>query len=218
MLRGYVARLLEAEGPIRYGSGWRCQEITPDQRGQLTLLRDCLERRHAPAKPAVIMAHLARLANHWKNERGPAEWQALFEDYAHDLNGISEAHLVETIASHRKTKHWFPKISDLHEPAVAARLFEREDLRKVRCLLGIESPKPWERQSAELPGPYREPDPHPFPARVQDVLDSIAEKKREPTKPEVIEAVHAVRAILPDEAREHLERVKAKYQKPSTNA
>lgn len=94
----------------------------------------------------VTIALLARLANHFRSERPADAWQMLFEDYASDLNGISEAHLREAIEGHRKEKGWFPKIAELVERWNLLRHSENEQLRRARVLLGLEEAKPWERQ------------------------------------------------------------------------
>lgn len=68
----------------------------------------------------------------------------LFEDYAADLDGISEAHLSEAIRKYRASKPFFPKVAELVEIWNGLRLVEAEQHRRARVLLGIESPKPWE--------------------------------------------------------------------------
>lgn len=91
------------------------------------------------------MAHLARLANHFYSDRTPEAWKMLFEDYAEDLDGISEPHLREAVAGHRTDKQWFPKASELIERWNFLRYSETQKLRRARVLMGLEEPKPWEK-------------------------------------------------------------------------
>src|SRR5512146_1173858 len=43
-------------------------------RGVLEQVQDALEFQLQPAAPEVIVASLARIANHFKTDRSPAEW------------------------------------------------------------------------------------------------------------------------------------------------
>lgn len=72
----------------------------------------------------------------------------LFEDYAEDLDGISELHLHEIITAHRNEKSWFPKSAELIGRWNAVRYREAEQWRRARVLLGYEPPKPWEAEGA----------------------------------------------------------------------
>lgn len=68
----------------------------------------------------------------------------LFEDYASDLDGISEPHLNAIIDAARRENPWFPKSADLVDRWHAIQRLENERLRRVRVLQGLEQPKPWE--------------------------------------------------------------------------
>jgi hypothetical protein len=103
-----------------------------------------LQARQAPAAKSVVIAHLARLANHFRSERPADSWTMLFEDYAEDLDGISEVHLREVIGKWRNEKPWFPKSNELRDRWHHVLHLEAEKLRRARVLLGIEQPKPWE--------------------------------------------------------------------------
>jgi hypothetical protein len=103
-----------------------------------------MEARQAPASRVTVIAALARLANHFRTDRPADAWQMLFEDYAHDLEGISEAHLAEVIRDYRTSKPYFPKVADLVELWNKLRGPESEQARRARVLLGREAPKPWE--------------------------------------------------------------------------
>lgn len=92
----------------------------------------------------AVIGAIARLANHFRADRPADAWQMLFEDYAADLDGISEAHLSEAIRKYRASKPFFPKVAELVEIWNGLRLVEAEQHRRARVLLGIESPKPWE--------------------------------------------------------------------------
>ena len=92
----------------------------------------------------MVIALLARLANHFRAERPADSWQMLFEDYAADLDGVSEVHLREIIDAHRKESPWFPKVSELVSRWNGIKHAEAERWRRARILLGLESPKAWE--------------------------------------------------------------------------
>lgn len=68
----------------------------------------------------------------------------MFDDYADDLHGISEAHLREIAGAHRRECKWFPKPSELLDRWNNLRYAESEKWRRARVLLGLELPKPWE--------------------------------------------------------------------------
>lgn len=104
-----------------------------------------LETRQIPADRVVIIANLARLANHFRTERPADSWEMLFDDYANDLHGISASHLVEIIDAHRRERSWFPKVAELTERWNKLKWGEHERLRRARVLLGLEPPKPWEK-------------------------------------------------------------------------
>lgn len=130
------------------GKGWVTREINSSDLPYLRMAAESFEARQAPASREIIVALLARLANHFRSERPGDAWQMLFEDYAADLDGISDAHLREVIASHRKERNWFPKIAELTERWNALRHREAEQFRRARVLMGLEQPKSWERGAA----------------------------------------------------------------------
>lgn len=68
----------------------------------------------------------------------------MFDDYAEDLAGISEAHLRDIVAEHRKVSKWFPKVSEIMDAWNLMKYREAEQMRRSRVLLGLEQPKPWE--------------------------------------------------------------------------
>jgi hypothetical protein len=102
------------------------------------------DARLYPASRVSLIAALARLANHFRSDRPADAWQMLFEDYAEDLQGISDQHLREIVTAHRNEKPWFPKSSELLERWNALRYRETEQCRRARVLLGLEEAKPWE--------------------------------------------------------------------------
>jgi hypothetical protein len=104
-----------------------------------------------PCDAKTIIRHLARLANYHWAERPADAWQMLFEDYAVDLEGISETHLETIVQSCRKIVKWFPKMPELMDQWAVERCRDREKLRRARVLLGKEEPKAWERASPSQP-------------------------------------------------------------------
>jgi len=105
-----------------------------------------LGARNQPADRKTVIAALARLANAIGPDRSKDSWQMLFDDYATDLEGISEAHLQEIIVAHRRESNWFPKPAELIARWNSLRYVEAEQWRRARILLGLEQPKAWERQ------------------------------------------------------------------------
>lgn len=110
----------------------------------LAALERHLAARQTPTTRVAIVAHLARLANHFRADRPADAWQMLFEDYADDLDGISEVYLREIVLASRNEKPWFPKVAELVERWEVIRYREGEQLRRARVLLGVEHAKPWE--------------------------------------------------------------------------
>lgn len=126
------------------GRGWKARPITSSDSQFLTEVLERLDARLQPADRVAVIGAIARLANHFRADRPADAWQMLFEDYAADLDGISEAHLSEAIRKYRASKPFFPKVAELVEIWNGLRLVEAEQHRRARVLLGIESPKPWE--------------------------------------------------------------------------
>lgn len=101
--------------------------------------------RNEPASRATVIAVLARLANAVGPDRSADSWQMLFDDYASDLEGISEIHLREIATAYRRESNWFPKPAELIARWNSLRYIEAEKWRRARVLLGLEAPKAWER-------------------------------------------------------------------------
>lgn len=109
-------------------------------------MADAFQARQEPAPREIVVAILARLANNIGGDRATDSWTMIFDDYVEDLAGISEPHLREIAAYHRRASKWFPKASEVIEQWNALRYRESEQLRRARVLIGIEDPKPWETQ------------------------------------------------------------------------
>lgn len=139
--REQAERLLWTENA---GKGWKARSISSTDWQFLAALEQRLQDRQVPAGRVTIIAALARLANHFRTDRPADAWQMLFEDYAEDLEGISEGHLREIISSQRHEKSWFPKSAELIERWNILKYREGEQWRRARVLLDLESPKPWE--------------------------------------------------------------------------
>lgn len=108
------------------------EPLTDAERDALTDTRDGLEAMLFPGNRAVLIALLARLANHRPKERSAAEWRMLFEDYAEDLAPFSDAHVSEAIREHRQSNNWFPTINELRTRCLE--LVQRDQFRLERCL------------------------------------------------------------------------------------
>lgn len=59
----------------------------------------------------------------------------LFDDYANDLAGISEPHLLEILAAHRRERNWFPKVAELVERLGVIQRGENLRFQRARTLL-----------------------------------------------------------------------------------
>jgi hypothetical protein len=103
-----------------------------------------IQERQRPADRPIVIAILARLANYYGGDRSPESWRMMFDDYGEDLAGISEAHLRDVVAEHRKASKWFPKVAEIIDAWNLMKHREGEQLRRARVLLGHEQPKPWE--------------------------------------------------------------------------
>lgn len=130
------------------GRGWKIRPISSSDSHFLIAIERRLGARQEPTDRVMVIAQLARLANHFRSERPADAWQMLFEDYAEDLAGISETHLREIITAQRNERSWFPKSAELIERWNLLRYRETEQWRRTRILLGFEQPKPWEYSSS----------------------------------------------------------------------
>lgn len=114
---------------------------SPEDGRELESVRLALQVRLEPCRPEIVITALARLANHHKSERTSAEWQALYEDYVHDLAEFSNAHVLQALHEHRQTSKWFPKVSEVRERCVELRNLDQIRLRRVVVsLTGKEAP------------------------------------------------------------------------------
>lgn len=105
-------------------------DLPPLTRLEISALSEtvtALKHALAPGRRTVLLAMLARLANHRTKERSAQEWKMLFEDYAGDLEEFSEAHIGEAIREHRQTSTFFPSIAELRTRCVE--LVDRDKFR-----------------------------------------------------------------------------------------
>src|SRR5215472_7225502 len=114
--------------------GWGRLPTAAD-RPRLARLLGILEARSRVVTRTDIIMPLTRLANHFRNERSVAEWQMLFEDYCLDLGEFSVGDIQQAIIDHRRTKPFFPKISELVELAQGHKSEREFSLKRVRQLL-----------------------------------------------------------------------------------
>ena|ERR1051326_5141164 len=146
-----LARLLDSAGPVRLNQGWKIQTITQQERTSLQLAERNLSRRHSVFSAEYIVHQLAIVGNQFKSERTPAEWEMLYADYAANLQEFPCAIFHDVNAHHRRSKTWFPKLADLVQGCIAQLAKEREDLRRIRVLLGREEPRVFERPDKDDP-------------------------------------------------------------------
>lgn len=107
--------------------------------------------RNHPTDRVTLIATLARLANAMGGDRSAESWRMMFDDYADDLEGVSEAHLREIVRDHRRESNWFPKPAELITRWNTLRYGEAEKWRRARVLLGLEQPKSFETPAALNP-------------------------------------------------------------------
>lgn len=162
-----LARLLDAEGPVRLGKGWKVRPITDQEAQLLRAAQGNLERRLAVRSDEYIIAQLSVVANQFKSERTTAEWNLLYDDYANHLQEFPCAIFHGVLAQHRRTKTWFPKLAELVEGCTAELGREREDHRRIRTLLGIEQPLSFERSEQESSEPVRQRTPEEVKALIE---------------------------------------------------
>jgi hypothetical protein len=110
----------------------------------LAALEGQIAERNKPTDRVTVIGILARLANAIGGDRPTESWKMMFDDYAEDLEGISEAHLREIVSMHRRESNWFPKPAELIARWDLMKYREAEKWRRARVLLGVEQPKPWE--------------------------------------------------------------------------
>lgn len=108
---------------------------TDAERDILSRYAEELSNQLIPASRKFTIAILAKLANHWKNDRSPQEWKMLFEDYCDDLSEFSEVHIEQAIRDHRRTSQWFPAISQIR--IRCEELQELTKIRRTRCLRSL---------------------------------------------------------------------------------
>lgn len=128
------------------GRGWKPSPVTSSDLRSLEALESEFLERQRPTDRATIIAHLARLANYYGGDRTTQSWEMMFDDYALDLEGISEAHLRDIASLQRRTNKWFPRVAEITEAWNLMKYREAEQARRARVLLGREEPKPWERK------------------------------------------------------------------------
>ncbi len=110
---------------------------TECDRPKLAAALAVLEARSRPPADAEVVIALTRLANHFPRERDPAQWRMLLDDYLRDLEGFSAGDIEQATVDHRRTKRFFPKISELLELAEKHRCDREFFLKRVRQLLEV---------------------------------------------------------------------------------
>ena len=110
---------------------------TAADKPELASLLAILEARSRPPGDAEVVLSLTRLANHFPRERDPAQWRMLLEDYLRDLEGFSVGDIEQAIVDHRRSKRFFPTISELVALAEKHRSDREFLLKRLRQLLEI---------------------------------------------------------------------------------
>lgn len=101
--------------------------------------RRLVEAIQRPTIPTHTIYHLSRLAAHMRNTRGETGFQAILEDLAYDLRGVSEWAIVKACEHFRRSG--LPFFPSAHDFVDRARLFDRA----VRTLPAIAGSAPAER-------------------------------------------------------------------------
>jgi hypothetical protein len=117
-------------------AGWGRLPTQADK-AKLSALLAVLEARSRPPTDAEIVLSLTRLANHFPRERDPGQWRMLLEDYLRDLEGFSAGDIERSIVDHRRSKRFFPTISELVELGQVHKAQREFALKRVRQLLEV---------------------------------------------------------------------------------
>jgi hypothetical protein len=131
-----------------------------------------LEKRHAVKSYEHVIMILSRLANHSRVDRDEEAWAWLFHDYADVLKEFPLAIVQDVLIQHMRHMLWFPKIAELIQRCKAQYGKEREDLRRVRVLLGLEAPRSFERP---IDGPIK-PVPQRSPEEACALIETVKSK------------------------------------------
>jgi hypothetical protein len=126
---------------------WRARLVTSET--ELDAIRHALavlERRLTVAGPVDVARHVGRLLGHWNARNAmDGEKEMELEDWVDDLADYAEAHIAAACREWRRTQHFKPKVGDIVPLIEAERARDRESRRRCRVLLGMETPRPWER-------------------------------------------------------------------------
>lgn len=112
--------------------------LTDGERDALEQTAVALSDWLAPGDRTLLIALLARLANHRSKERSPQQWQMLFEDYVEDLGEFSTAHIQEAIKEHRRSSTFFPASAELRAHCVELVRLDKSRLEHCERLLANE--------------------------------------------------------------------------------
>lgn len=123
---------------------WVSQQLAPWEERQIRDLLPALDARMEPAADVRVIMHVARLLSHWSVKKGDDQASVL-DDFATDLTGYSEAHIIEACAEWRRSSRHRPVPADLLAVLDRLRAVETERRHRARVLLGLEEPRPWER-------------------------------------------------------------------------
>jgi hypothetical protein len=108
--------------------------LEPTEKAHVERMVRAVEQSLTPApRPAVVMA-LTRLAAHFWNDRGEAQWKIVFEDYADDLADYPADVIGAGIREYRQAAKWWPKSAELIElmrPKLLKRQLQLAQLRKL---------------------------------------------------------------------------------------
>jgi len=127
---------------------WTSRALVAADRPAVENALAVFEQRLVPSEGARILWHVGRLANQWKNTRSEAENDLFFDDWAEDLAPYSEAHIAEACGEWRRAEYRFPKIAEIIAILDHKVWSDKEMRRRARVLLGLQEPRPWEREEA----------------------------------------------------------------------
>lgn len=101
------------DGGPAYYAGWLPAKANSLPVDELKANLARLEIALSPAPPELTVMLLTRLAAHYWNERGEAQWDIVFDDYSEDLSALPADVLAEAIARYRRKGKFWPKVAEL---------------------------------------------------------------------------------------------------------
>lgn len=121
------------DGAVRYGNRPVLGEpLSKSVEAQLLSIRESLESGLLPTGREALAIELGKLALHfWRPDRSQSQWKTLLKDYLEDLSEFPLDHIQEVCKEWRRTKKWWPKVSEFRERLVEKRASRKYDIQRL---------------------------------------------------------------------------------------